>query len=126
MKGAVAQPQAVSSKNDPSFRKNIFFCFSHVENKHVDCFQYKCPGCRTTKTSRLAFDCHTRSRHAAARNTMLPLLRLKRQFSVKNSATAAASSPEKKENKGYDLHFVTFLRLVAPCILFLSVLKQIF
>jgi hypothetical protein len=89
---------------------------SHIENKHIDCFQYKCPLCRTTKTSRLAFDCHIRSRHSADKKSLDPLLRLKRQFAIKNDRHKMSGDKgnkggkEIKKKESYDLHFVTFLR----------------
>merc|ERR1740128_434901 len=84
--------------------------FSHLENKHIDCFQYKCPLCRTTKTSRLAFDGHVRSRHAAKKKELEPLLRLKRPFGIKSEKQAGLLLHAEKTTGNYDLLFVTFLR----------------
>ena len=86
------------------------FFFSHVENKHIDCFQYKCPQCRTTKTSRLAIDCHTRSRHNDKNKLLSPLLRLKRQFGLKGEKGGGVNTKSELNKGGYDLMFVTFLR----------------
>ena len=80
---------------------NTYFRRSHIENKHIDCFQYKCPLCRTTKTSRLAFDCHTRSRHGAVdKLSVSPLLRLKRQFSVKTEKSRAGRKSSHGDENG--------------------------
>lgn len=38
---------------------------THVENKHVDCLQYKCPLCRASKVTRLAYESHLRRGHSA-------------------------------------------------------------
>jgi hypothetical protein len=103
---------------------------NHVENKHVDCLQYKCSLCKSVKNSRLAFDCHVRSRHSVGNSpppAITPLCRLKRPFSIKAERPTKSNKggrrqqqltrqlPQQQNNNqrasnSYDLQFVTFLR----------------
>jgi hypothetical protein len=108
---------------------------NHVENKHVDCLQYKCSLCKSVKNSRLAFDCHVRSRHSVGGGgsndrppALAPLCRLKRPFSIKAERATKSKSGKQQQLRqlqhssqhqqlnnnqrasSYDLQFVTFLR----------------
>jgi len=87
---------------------------THVENKHVDCLVYKCPLCRASKVTRLAFESHLRRGHNARTEDHSPLIRTKKKFCVKSEAQS--SGVRRSEVSGghsaqYDLQFVTFLRL---------------
>ena len=77
---------------------------THVENKHVDCLQYKCPLCRVTKVTRLAYESHLRRGHGARVKDYCPLIRLRKNFMV--------NSEKKTSNLNCrnNLEFVTFLR----------------
>ena len=115
--------EEVSFLLDP-YVKNIhkkFFCtvcdmkfaskvkaVAHVENKHVDCLQYKCPLCRASKGTRLAYESHLRRGHGAKVNQYSPHIRCKKQFLVKSEAQS--SKIETETGQPYDLQFVTFLR----------------
>jgi len=84
---------------------------THVENKHVDCLLYKCPLCRASKVTRLAYESHLRRGHNARVDQHSPLIKCKKKFCVKSEAHS--SVPEAKTGNGngqYDLQFVTFLR----------------
>jgi len=84
---------------------------THVENKHVDCLLYKCPLCRASKVTRLAYESHLRRGHNARVDQHSPLIKCKKKFCVKSEAQS--SLPEAKTGHGngqYDLQFVTFLR----------------
>jgi len=82
---------------------------THVENKHVDCLQYKCPLCRASKVTRLAYESHLRRGHSARVDQHSPIIRLKKKFCVKSEAQS--SQPEARLGQPYDLEFVTYLRL---------------
>ena len=81
---------------------------THVENKHVDCLQYKCPLCRGSKGTRLAYESHLRRGHGAKVKDYSPRIRSKRMFSVKSEIQI--SNIETQSGQPYDLEFVTFLR----------------
>jgi hypothetical protein len=81
---------------------------THVENKHVDCLQYKCPLCRGSKGTRLAYESHLRRGHGVKVNDYSPLIRCKKKFSVKSEALS--SNTETQVCQQYDFQFVTFLR----------------
>ena len=81
---------------------------THVENKHVDCLQYKCPLCRASKVTRLAYESHLRRGHNARVDEHSALIRLKKKFCVKSEAQS--SQPEARVGQPYDLEFVTYLR----------------
>ena len=81
---------------------------THVEKKHVDCLQYKCPLCRASKGTRLAYESHLRRGHGANVKDYSPLIRCKKMFSVKSEAQG--SKTETPVGQPYDLQFVTFLR----------------
>jgi hypothetical protein len=83
---------------------------THVENKHVDCFLYKCPLCKVTKVTRLAYECHIRRGHVARVKDYSPQIRIIKTFSVKSEAQT--SLPVAQSGQSYDLEFVTFLRNV--------------
>ena len=57
---------------------------THIENKHVDCLLYKCPLCRVTKVTRLAYESHLRRGHGARVKDYSPLIRLRKNFMVKS------------------------------------------
>ncbi len=99
-------------------------------NKHLDCLQYKCSLCKSIKNSRLAFDCHVRSRHSVDNNSrdhrtipVIPLFRLKRPFAIKAERLTKSKGGRgqlhqlqqlqhnlSQRSASYDLQFVTFLR----------------
>jgi len=122
-KGKVMTEQEVSRMLDP-YVKSVHKKFSctvcemkfvsklkavtHVENKHVDCLQYKCPLCRASKGTRLAYESHLRRGHGAKVNQYSPHIRCKKQFLVKSEAQN--SKIETEVCQPYDLQFVTFLR----------------
>jgi hypothetical protein len=81
---------------------------THVENKHVDCLQYKCPLCRGSKGTRLAYESHLRRGHGAKVKDYSPIIRCKRTFSVKSEVQSR--NIETQSGQPYDLEFVTFLR----------------
>ena len=81
---------------------------THVENKHVDCLQYKCPLCRASKGTRLAYESHLRRGHGARVMDYHPVIRSKKMFSVKSEAQIG--HVETQAGQSYDLQFVTFLR----------------
>ena len=81
---------------------------THVENKHVDCLQYKCPLCRASKVTRLAYESHLRRGHNARVDHHSAIIRLKKKFCVKSEAQS--SQPEARVGQPYDLEFVTYLR----------------
>ena len=81
---------------------------THVENKHVDCLQYKCPLCRASKATRLAYESHLRRGHNARVDEHSAIIRLKKKFCVKSEAQS--SLPETRVGQPYDLEFVTYLR----------------
>lgn len=81
---------------------------THVENKHVDCLQYKCPLCRASKVTRLAYESHLRRGHNARVDQHCAIIRLKKKFCVKSEAQS--SQPEARVGQPYDLEFVTYLR----------------
>lgn len=98
---------------------------NHIENKHLDCLQYKCFLCKSIKNSRLAFDCHMRRRHSMDDRTpvIAPLLRLKHPFTIKaerltkskggrgrGGAASQQQQNSSQRSSSYDLQFVTFLR----------------
>jgi len=91
---------------------------SHVENKHVDCFQYKCPFCKSIKSKRLSYQCHIVAKHSAKKGQFIPKIRMRKKFCVTGAETAPSageSSPEvasERNNSNYDLGFVTFLRTI--------------
>jgi len=91
---------------------------SHVENKHVDCFQYKCPFCKSVKVKRLSYQCHIVAKHSAKKGQFIPKIRMRKKFCVTGAepaSSAGESSPEamtERNNSNYDLGFVTFLRTV--------------
>jgi len=80
---------------------------AHLENKHLDCFQYKCPLCRASKVTRLAYESHLRRGHSAKARDYTPQIRLKRRFGLKSEP---GSGGEGRGLAQYDLEFVTFLR----------------
>jgi hypothetical protein len=53
---------------------------AHMENKHLDCLQYKCPLCRASKVTRLAYESHVRRGHSARAGDHRPQIRLKRRW----------------------------------------------
>merc|ERR1712107_184042 len=81
---------------------------AHVENKHVDCLQYKCPLCRASKVTRLAYESHLRRGHNTRPEHHSALIKCKKKFCVKSEAQS--SEPDAKVGHQYDLQFVTFLR----------------
>ena len=81
---------------------------AHLENKHVDCLQYKCPLCKSIKPTRLAYESHIRRGHGENVKSYSPLIRCKKNFFVKSKADNEALS--KTTSQPYDLTFVTFLR----------------
>ena len=82
---------------------------AHVENKHVDCLQYKCPLCRASKVTRLAYESHLRRGHNTRPEHHSALIKCKKKFCVKSEAQTSGHQVETSE-KQYDLQFVTFLR----------------
>lgn len=80
---------------------------AHVENKHLDCLQYKCPLCRASKVTRLAYESHLRRGHSAKARDYHPQIRLKRRFGIKDENKGGG---EGRSLAQYDLEFVTFLR----------------
>ena len=86
---------------------------THVENKHVDCLAYKCPLCRASKVTRLAYESHLRRGHNARTDQHSPLIKCKKKFCVKSEAQSSGGAGEAARPGGghqYDLQFVTFLR----------------
>jgi len=81
---------------------------THVENKHVSCLQYKCPLCRASKGTRLAYESHLRRGHGARVQDYKPVIRCKKGFSVCDESQI--SKEESQSVEQYDLQFVTFLR----------------
>jgi len=81
---------------------------AHIENKHVECLQYKCPLCRASKGTRLGYESHLRRGHGVRVPDYAPVIRCKGQFLVKSEAQS--SNSESNVNQPYDLQFVTFLR----------------
>ena len=81
---------------------------AHIENKHVDCLQYKCPLCKSIKPTRLAYESHIRRGHGENVKSYSPLIRCKKNFFVKSKADNESLS--KTTSQPYDLTFVTFLR----------------
>ena len=122
-KGKIMTEKEISSLLDP-YVKSVHKKFSctvcdmkfvsrvkavtHVENKHVDCLQYKCPLCRASKGTRLAYESHLRRGHGVKVQDYSPHVRCKRQFSVKSEAQSSKSEPQGCQP--YDFQFVTFLR----------------
>jgi hypothetical protein len=122
-KGKVITEKEVTKLLDP-YVKSVYKKFSctvcdmkfankvkaltHVENKHVDCLQYKCPLCRASKVTRLAYESHLRRGHGARVNDYSPLIRCKRHFCVKSGSQN--SKTETQSGQPYDFEFVTFLR----------------
>jgi len=82
---------------------------THVENKHVECLQYKCPLCRASKGTRLAYESHLRRGHSANVRDYSPVIRCKKIFEVKSESQI--SNKESQVAQQYDLDFVTFLRI---------------
>jgi len=80
---------------------------AHVENKHLDCLQYKCPLCRASKVTRLAYESHLRRGHSAKARDYQPQIRLKRRFGLKVDNKGGGDGRSLAQ---YDLEFVTFLR----------------
>jgi len=80
---------------------------AHLENKHLDCLQYKCPLCRASKVTRLAYESHLRRGHSAKARDYQPQIRLKRRFGLKVDNKGGG---EGRSLAQYDLEFVTFLR----------------
>jgi len=84
---------------------------THVENKHVDCLQYKCPLCRASKVTRLAYESHLRRGHNARVDQHSPLIKCKKKFCVKSEAQSSEPGDgSHRVGHQYDLQFVTFLR----------------
>ena len=81
---------------------------AHLENKHVECLQYKCPLCRSIKSTRLAYESHIRRGHGVNVKSYSPLIRCKKNFFVKSKDDN--ESVPKNISQPYDLTFVTFLR----------------
>jgi len=122
-KGKIMTEKEISSLLDP-YVKSVHKKFSctvcdmkfvsrvkavtHVENKHVDCLQYKCPLCRASKGTRLAYESHLRRGHGVKVKDYSPHIRCKKQFSVKSEAHSSKS--ESQSCQPYDFQFVTFLR----------------
>merc|ERR1719431_165153 len=122
-KGKTMTEQEVSRMLDP-YVKSIHKKFSctvcdmkfvtkvkavtHVENKHVDCLQYKCPLCRASKGTRLAYESHLRRGHSAKVQDYTPTIRCKGAFAVMSEDQI--STKESQAVEQYDLQFVTFLR----------------
>jgi hypothetical protein len=80
---------------------------THVENKHVDCLQYKCPLCRASKGTRLAYESHLRRAHGEKAKNNNIVIKCKRKFNVKSNEKD--SKPETPVGQPYDFEFVTFL-----------------
>ena len=78
---------------------------THISNKHVDCLHYKCPLCRASKKTRLAYESHIRRGHGVKAKEYSPIIRCKDTFYVKskNGSKTSIGQP-------YDFEFVTFLR----------------
>ena len=76
----------------------------------MDCLQYKCPLCRASKGTRLAYESHLRRGHGVKVKDYSPLIRCKKMFSVKSEAQS--SKTEIQVCQPYDLQFVTFLRQI--------------
>ena len=87
---------------------NKIKALAHVENKHVDCLQYKCPLCRGSKSTRLAYVSHIRRGHGANVKDYSPIMRCKHDFFVKSETHGETTN--KSSNQNYDFEFVTFLR----------------
>lgn len=85
---------------------------THVENKHVDCLQYRCPLCRASKVTRLAYESHLRRGHNAKVDQHSPLIKCKKKFCVKSEAQSSQHQVSNNDSRHqqYDLEFVTFLR----------------
>ena len=81
---------------------------THVENKHVDCLLYKCPLCRASKGTRLAYESHLRRGHGAKVKDYCSSIRIKKSFYVKSEVKSRHI--EIQEGQPYDLEFVTYLR----------------
>ena len=81
---------------------------AHLENKHVDCLQYKCPLCKSIKPTRLAYESHIRRGHGENVKSNSPLIRCKKNFLVKSKS--ANESLSRSISQPYDLTFVTFMR----------------
>ena len=122
-KGSIVTEAELASLIDPYVKMNLkkFSCsiccikfiskgkaVSHVENKHVDCLQYKCPLCRASKGTRLAYESHLRRGHGARVIDHEPVIKSKKHFHVKSESQMS----DKDDHAGelYDLQFVTFLR----------------
>ena len=74
---------------------------------------YKCPLCRASKVTRLAFESHLRRGHNARTDEHSPLIKCKKKFCVKSEAQSSGGAGEAARPAGghqYDLQFVTFLR----------------
>ena len=122
-KGSIVTEAELASLLDPYVKMNLkkFSCticcikfiskgkaVSHVENKHVDCLQYKCPLCRASKGTRLAYESHLRRGHGARVVDHEPVIRSKKEFHVKSESQI--SDKDSQSGEQYDLQFVTFLR----------------
>ena len=121
--GKIMAEKEISSLLDP-YVKSVhkkFFCtvcdmkfvsrvkaVTHVENKHVDCLQYRCPLCRASKGTRLAYESHLRRGHGVKVKNYSPHIRCKKQFSVRSEAHRSKSEPQGCQP--YDFQFVNFLR----------------
>merc|ERR1719320_1365958 len=81
---------------------------AHLENKHVNCLQYKCPLCKSIKSTRLAYESHIRRGHGENVKRYSPLMRCKKNFLVKSKS--ANESLSRSISQPYDLTFVTFMR----------------
>jgi len=122
-KDSVATEQQIAKLLDPYVKKvnKKFSCtvcdikfackvkaLTHVENRHVDCLLYKCPLCRASKGTRLAYESHLRRGHGAKVKDYCPSIRIKKSFYVKSEFREIQT--ETQAGQPYDLEFVTFLR----------------
>jgi len=90
---------------------------AHIENKHLDCLQYKCPLCKTSKTTKLSLESHMRRGHNVKVTDYSPVVRLRKNFDIKNDQnekTVIVNNTEKgmstKEEEKYDFEFIIYLR----------------
>eukprot|EP00092_Neocalanus_flemingeri_P005883 GFUD01006332.1.p1 GENE.GFUD01006332.1~~GFUD01006332.1.p1 ORF type:complete len:300 (+),score=73.34 GFUD01006332.1:185-1084(+) len=81
---------------------------THLENKHVDCLLYKCPLCKVTKVTRLAYESHIRRGHVVRVKDYSPMIRMSKTFCIKSEAQS--NQTDTGCGRSYDLQFVTFLR----------------
>jgi len=84
---------------------------AHIENKHVDCLLYKCPLCKVTKVTRLAYENHMRRGHVATVKDHSPVVMVNKSFYIKSEPQHSQTDTQVQE-QSYDWEFVTFMRTI--------------